>query len=83
MVPEPSAAGGKKITVTVFKDRRKRIPTILSGAGCVVETDIPLHAQAMLKTPVKALSRISRALSVSHQNKIEALQKRLPAGLRG
>ncbi len=80
MVPEPSAAGGK-ITVTVFSDRRNECTDDLSGAGCVVETDIPLHAQAMLKTPVKALSRLC---VVGPIKQIEVLQKkRLPAGLRG
>lgn len=67
----------EKITVTVFKVTGETNTDDLSPApDAWSRPDIPLHALAMLKTPVKALSRTSRA-ALARSNRSKPCNKKV------
>lgn len=81
MVPE-SLALAEKLTVTVFKVTGETNTDDLSPApDAWSRPDIPLHALAMLKTPVKVLSQISPVLLV-RSNRLKLCNRKVSAGVR-
>lgn len=72
----------EKLTVTVFKVTGETNTDDLSPApDAWSRPDIPLHALAMLKTPVKVLSQISLVL-LARSNRLKLCNRKVSAGVR-